>query len=334
MYVLYPPEDTTVISDNDRLLLKVFHDYYVRNLSQNAIAERHRISRKKVQRLLDRGREENLVEVKIRFPSRMHGELESALEDRFNLLEAIVCDAEEDESVNRAMMIRNASDMAADYLLRVLATNMTVSITWSDHVARMLEEAALKIASLREKPRNIRFVLTLGAMLGSDPDIQTLDAARRLSGTVNGSLSVMMAPGLAATRNARQAFLSDPQIAETVDLAKHADVAFFGIGSMDGDSRQIPILRKLIPDMIDTLSDLGAVGDINGYFFNAAGVQVRSELDTRMMGLTIADIKKMPLSVGIATGRRKFGAIRAILAGGVLKVLVTDAENARRLLES
>lgn len=323
-----------MIADSDRLLLKVFHDYYVRNMSQNEIAVRHLISRKKVQRLLDKGRNENLVEVKLRYPARMHGELESALEDKYDLLEAIISDKDETEPGNRSIMIRNASDMAADYFLRVLSNNMTVSIAWSDHVAQMLEEASHKIGAVREKPKGVRFVLTLGAVIGSDPDLQTLEATRRLCNVVNGELHVMMAPSLASTPDMQRALLGEPQIAEMMDLARRSGVAFFGIGSMKGESRQLPMVRRLMPGIAERLRDLGAVGDINGFFFDAEGNPVSSELDELLVGLSINDIKKLPLPVAVATGPIKYEAIKAVLTGRIVKVLITDEENAKRLIES
>lgn len=323
-----------MIADGERLLLKIFHDYYVRNMSQTEIAERHHISRKKVQRLLDQGREENLVEVKIRFPSRMHGELESALEDKYDLLEAIVSDTGGDDAGDRAMTIRNAADMAADYFLRVLAHGMTVSIAWSDHVAQTLEVASRKVGALREKPKNVAFVLTLGAVIGSDPDIQTLEATRRLSNALNGEVHALIAPSVATTADVQRALMCEPQIAEIMRLARGAGAAFFGIGSMEGDSRQLPMVRRLMPEIADKLAALGAIGDINGHFFDADGEPVASELDERLVGLTIRDIKNLPLTVGVATGAKKHDAIKALLKGRVLKVLVTDVTNARRLVDA
>lgn len=320
-----------MLSDNERLLLKIFHDYYVRNLSQTDIAARHRISRKKVQRYLEKGREDNLVEVKIRFPSRMHGELESALEDKYDLLEALVADVDEEDAENRAIMIRNASEMAADYFWRVLEHGMAVSVTWSGHVSKMLESAQRKMGAVREKPRNVKFFLTLGALVGSLPDMETLEFARHLSAALDGDLRVVMAPNMTATSDVRNAILGDPQISEVLDAAKHADVAFFGIGAIDGDSRQVPILRETMPDVWKDLRRLGAVGDINGRFFDAKGNPVASGLDDRLVGLTIGDIKKMPLVVGIVTGATKYDAVKAALAGKILKVLVTDVETAKRL---
>ena len=320
-----------MLSDNERLLLKIFHDYYVRNLSQNDIAVRHRISRKKVQRYLEKGREDNLVEIKIRFPSRMHGELESALEDKYDLLEAMVADVDGGDAGNRAIMIRNAADMASDYFWRVLSHDMTVSVTWSGHVAEMLESAQRKFGSVREKPRNVGFVLTLGAVIGSLPDMETLESARRLSSIMNGDLQVVMAPSM-TTSDVRKALLGDPQISGVLEMARRADMAFFGIGSIEGDSRQVPILRQVMPDVWEKLAKLGAVGDINGRFFDAGGDPVASSLDERLVGLSIQDIRAMPLTVGIATGATKYRAVRAALAGRIVKVLATDVETAKRLV--
>ncbi len=321
-----------MIADNERLLLKIFHDYYVRNLSQNDIAARYRISRKKVQRFLEKGRADNLVEVKIRFPARMHGELETALEDKYDLAEAIVADIDEDDANNRAFMIRNISDMAADYFWRVIANDMTVSVTWSEHVAGMLDSAMRKIDTVREKPKNTTFVLTLGAVIGSLPDLETLEAARHLSSALGGDLQVLMAPNVTATSNVQKAFKDEPRISAVLDMARQAGAAFFGIGSIDGDSRQVPMVRQLMPEAAKKLKKLGAIGDINGHFFDADGNPVKSELDDRLVGLTVEDIRSMPLTVGIATGRGKYNAVKALLRGRVLKVLAVDAESARRLI--
>lgn len=323
--------EIAMIADKERLLLKIFHDYYVRNLSQNEIAERHLISRKKVQRYLEKGRSDNLVEVKIRFPSRMYGELESALEDKYDLLEALVADVDEHDD-GGAMMLRNVSDMASDYFLRVLSPGMTVSLTWSRHVALMMDIASRKVDTLREKPKNVMLVLTLGAVMGGAPDLRTLEAARLLANGLNGEIQIMMAPSITTSSDIQRAIMDEPQIYGIVEMARKADVAFFGIGSITGDSLQLPMVEQLMPEVAERLRTLGAVGDINGHFFDAGGNPVYSELDERLVGLTIEDIKAMPLTVGIATGANKTEAIRSALTGRLLKVLVVDVDNARKLV--
>lgn len=321
-----------MIADNERLLLKIFHDYYVRNLSQNDIALRHLISRKKVQRFLEKGRNENLVEVKIKFPSRMYGELESELEDKYGLLEAMVSDGDEDEADSHSIMLRNVSELTSDYFIRVLTHDMTVSVTWSGHVAEMMDMAYRKVGTLREKPKNTRIVLTLGTIMGGEPDLETMEAARRLSDALGGELKILMGPGITISSDVHRALLSDPEIIRVIDMARRADVAYLGIGAMTGASRQLPVVERIMPDITKRLKKLGAVGDVNGHFFDGDGNPVPSELDDRLLGLNIPDIKAMPITVGIATGTAKHEAIKAALRGGIVKVLATDVTNARKLV--
>lgn len=323
-----------MIADKERLLLKVFHDYYVRNLTQTEIANRHLISRKKVQRYLEEGRSRNLVEVKVKFPSRMYGDLESALEDKYGLREAIVTDLDDDEPGNNALALRNMGEMAADYLLRVLYPKCSVFLAWSGQIAKMLDCAARKSASLREKPKDVRLILTPGAMIGMEPDLETLEAGSRFSQALNGKLYVLMAPGFASSSASRQALMDDPQIADLLDMSKKADLSFFGVGSIDGDSRMLPAAGKFFPGVVEKLKKAGAVGDINGHFFNARGEPVPSELDDRMIGLGIDDIKALPLAVGLGAGPSKYLPLRALMAAGFFNAVITDVANARRLIQN
>lgn len=319
-----------MIADKERLILKIFHDYYVRNMSQAEIASRHFISRQKVQRFLEQGRNGNLVEVRVKFPERMHGTVESELEDKYGLLEAIVADVDGD--YNPAMVMHSISELSSDFFLRILKDDMTVSIAWSNTVSQMLDMAARKVDRLHEKPRSLRVVITLGAVVGSEPDLQTLGASRRLTAVLGGDMRLLLGPGMAATSGALKILMDDPQIADAVAMARHADAAFFGVGSLEGGSKLLGAIARFMPDAVSRLSKLGAVGDISGHLFDRDGNPVASELDDRLIGLGLADIKAMPLTIGLTAGPEKYGALRAALKGKLFKVIVTDVENARRLL--
>lgn len=318
-----------MIADKERLLLKIFHDYYVRNMSQAEIANRHFVSRQKVQRYLEQGRNENLVEVRVKFPDRMHGRLESELEDKYGLLEVNIADVEGD---NPALVRRNIAEMASDYFIRVLKSGTTVSIAWSSFVSDMLALAARKMKSMREKPSDIRIVLTLGAVVGADPDLQTLDSARRISASLAAEINLLLAPSMTTSSDAWRVLMGDPQISEVVDMARHADMTFFGVGAVDGDSKLIHTLKKVMPDFYPKIRELGVVGDLNGHIFDHDGNAIVSELDERLIGLTLDEIKALPMTVGITAGTSKYSALRAALTGKIFKVLITDYDMARRLV--
>jgi len=82
------------------------------------------------------------------------------------------------------------------------------------------------------------------------------------------------------------------------------------------------------------LKKRGAVGDINLRYFDERGQKVPSGLDSRVIGLTLDEIKKIDHVVGVGGGAEKFKAIGAALAGKLVNVLVTDHRTAQQLLRA
>ncbi|MDR0362151.1 MAG: hypothetical protein LBJ46_05635 [Planctomycetota bacterium] len=320
-----------MITDKERLILKIFYDYYVRNMSQTEIAARHFISRPRVQRYLEQGRRDNLVEVRIRFPERMHGTLESELEDKLGLSEAFVADT--GSLGDLAMARREIAEIAADFFLRVLSGNMVISVSWSTFISEMTGAVQRKTTSRRESAAMIEIVQCMGAIMDKDPELQVFDSLRRLAAALNARPHLIGAPGVVTSNEAYNALLDDPQVAASLDLARRSDAGFFGIGALEGESNLMRAVRRLFPELPSRLKKMGVVGDMNGRFFDRSGLPVASELDNRVIGLTLAEVKALPLSVVVTGGDGKYEALRAVVRGGLAKAVVIDYDNARRLVE-
>lgn len=318
-----------MIVDRERIILKIFHDYYVRNMSQSEIASRHFISRQKVQRFLEQGRSENLVEVRIRFPERIHGAVESELEDRYGLLEAIVASADPEHDF--AMARRDIAEFAADYFLRVVGDGMIVSVCWSTFISGMVDQIVRKVDATHGGPGALELVQSFGMVAGGEQDLRIFDAPRRLATALGAKLHLVMAPGIAASADAHRALMEDPAVAGVLALARKSDAAFLGIGAVDGESNLVRAARA-IPGLLGKLKKRGAVGDMNGRFFDRHGNPVESEIDERLIGLTLDEVRELPLVVGVSGGPGKYEALRAALEGGLVKTIIIDIDNARRLL--
>jgi DNA-binding transcriptional regulator LsrR (DeoR family) len=78
---------------------------------------------------------------------------------------------------------------------------------------------------------------------------------------------------------------------------------------------------------------MGAVGDICLRFFDAQGNIIHSDIDERVIGITLEQLKKIDRVVGVTGGPVKEAAIRAALLGKFINVLVTDHLSAKKLLE-
>jgi len=84
---------------------------------------------------------------------------------------------------------------------------------------------------------------------------------------------------------------------------------------------------------LDDLLAHGAVGDIALRYFDVEGRCVESEINDRIIGITLEQLKRGPKVVAASGGPEKVPAIRAALRGGLIDVLVTDSVTAGRLLE-
>ena len=143
---------------------------------------------------------------------------------------------------------------------------------------------------------------------------------------------MLSAPGIVASKMVRDALLADPQISDTLALSARADLAMVGIGVPVPDS-VVMQAGAILAEEVEQLKACGAVGDIALRYFDADGQPITHEVNDRIIGLDLDQIKGIPRVIGVAGGAEKFEVIRASLRGGFINVLVTDDRIAVRLLE-
>jgi len=111
-----------------RLLVKVSRFYYEDGLNQDAIKDRLGLSRSKVSRLMAQAREQGVVQISVVSPAQLYLDLESRLEERFGLQEALVVESQPgdpQDAVSRAV-----GHGAAGFLVRALQPLSTVGFAW------------------------------------------------------------------------------------------------------------------------------------------------------------------------------------------------------------
>jgi erythritol transport system ATP-binding protein len=77
---------------------------------------------------------------------------------------------------------------------------------------------------------------------------------------------------------------------------------------------------------------LGAIGEVLGHFFDIDGRAIETELSRRIVTLPGDHLRNRRI-VAVAGGATKVGAIRAVLASGLLNGLLTDENTAREIVE-
>lgn len=314
--------------DQDRLVVKVARLYYESGITQARIAARMRLSRQKVQRLLDQAKVKGVVRIVIEPLLGVHAELEKALEDRYGLAEAVVVETSSYE--DQEVVAREVGVGAAEYLLRVVKPRDRIVISWGGALLGMVD--ALRRYPHRDLPE-LLVVQGLGALADPGRDTHSSELARRMAHFLGGRAISLPAPGIAGNRAASGALYKDAHIGKVLELARDADIAFVGIGAPRQESilvRDGSIVRW---EELEELMGRGAVGDVNLRYFDSHGRKIVSDLDDRTVGLSLEDFQRIPRVVGLAGGAQKLRAIQGALAGGLVHVLITDDITARKLLE-
>ena len=310
-------------SERRKLLFKIAKAYYEDGLTQEQIGKRLDLSRIKVSRLLHQAREEQIVQITVLPPPGSNAELERELAARYGLDEAIVVPT---PGQDQAAVARELGPAAADCLVRSLQGHKVLALTWGTTLLSVVD--SLPAQNWPE----MKVVQMLGGLGQPEAEVYGADLVHRMAQAFGARPRLLPAPGIVATKLVRDALLADPQISSTLALAARADIALVGIGRPTPNSvvMQAGILTE---EEFEQLEARGAVGDIALRFFDANGSPVEHEINDRIIGLDLEQLRGIPRVVGVAGGEEKWGVVHAALRGELLHVLITDEGTATRLLE-
>jgi DNA-binding transcriptional regulator LsrR (DeoR family) len=308
-----------------RLITKVASLYYEHELRQSDIAAQLDLSQAGVSRLLKRAQEENIVRITVNAPQGSYTELEAQLETHYGLKEVIVVENSDDD----AQLLRNLGTAAAFYLETTLKRDEVIGISsWSETLLAMTNALHPLGSSYRTK-----VVQILGGIGNPSAEVHATQLAKRLASLVHGDVTMLPAPGIVGSSETRTVLLSDSFVARAVSMFDKVTLALVGIGSLNPSRLLASSGNVFTKQELEKLRAQGWVGDICLRFFNESGKPVSTPLSNRVIGMSLEQLKKVPRTVGIAGGKRKFAAIKGALEGNLIHVLITDHLTAERLVK-
>jgi DNA-binding transcriptional regulator LsrR (DeoR family) len=306
-----------------RLINTVLTLYYSEELTQTDIAQRLGLSTTKVNRLLQQGRELGYVNITIRTPFQSLFDLEARLKAVFGIQDAIVIPAVGESS---SALLNDLGAVAADYLLEHLRDGDLIGISGGTAVNAVVQ------AIEPTRPYQIEVVPVLGAVQGQiTTDMNYL--ATHLAQRLGGRAYQLHAPAYVDSREQRETLRSIGPVKEILDIARRANIALLGVGTVDAEaSRFVQFTALSVEDMKHIANECGGVGEIAAYVYNIEGEGVAFEYADRVVGLTLAEIKRIPFRIGVAATAAKSLPLYGALRGGYLHALITDETAARGVL--
>jgi len=311
----------TTAADTD-LLVRASRLYYLEERGQAEIAKRLRISRPGVSRLLRRAREEKIVEIRVR--DAAGGDDWRDLERRLGLKELHVAAEAGIEAVG---------SLAARYFERAVRKGDVIGLTAGTTLSAFVQ------AVKPSRPLDLEIVPLVGALWDTGEDFDGSFLCQELRRRAGGTHRVLSAPAVVRDAMLMRSLRSEPRVRSVIERYAAVRCAFLGIG-VASEGHPVAVAAKTAAlerrggARRSAILPRGSVASVGCLFFDADGRPCVSALDQRTIGISHAELKRVPVRAGLAAGSRKLQAALALARGGVIDVLIIDAPLARKLLEA
>lgn len=312
------------IVDDERLIVKCCSLYYDENLGQKEIADILKISRPTVSRLLKAGRVSGIVEVKIHnYSDKEFRDLEKALEQRFDLREAIVVQ-DKAEDFNQKNEIGYA---VANYLMRIVKKGDRVGVS----MGTTIKQAARYVDVTR--PVKAVFVPLIGGVGQVASDIHPNQIAMDLANAFSGSVKLLHAPAMITNPALIEHLKEDEGLHEVLEEMDHLNIALVGVGSPMDSKSSVMASGYFNEEKLKSLGKFNAVGDICLQFYDDYGNTEPFICNQNVFGIAIARLKRIPIVIGAVANESKWEAVLGAIRGGFINVVVMNTACAIRILK-
>jgi DNA-binding transcriptional regulator LsrR (DeoR family) len=289
------------------------------------IGDRLGISRHRVGRLLREAIETGVVKIEIQSSFSKSIEIEQALEKAFGLKTSLVVEVSPDLPPED---IKLATCKAGGRFLRELIKNHhTIGVGWGTTTFELINQ--LEPVEIRDAT----VVQITGGNKRLSVQFDCHEVTRRLAEKLSVDPVLLHAPGVVDKKETRELLMRESAIAGTFQHFDKLDIVVVGIGAIVPEVASMLIGSGYVSATeLKSLKRAGAVGDVFSYFINDNGEIVQTEIYDRSITIGIRHIRKVPITVGIATGVEKSRAVAAAIRGGFVNTLIVDSLLAEALL--
>ncbi|CAM3702847.1 sugar-binding transcriptional regulator [Rouxiella silvae] len=288
--------------------------HYESDMSQVEIARKLDVSTATISRLLNKARAAGIVRIEViglSSPENMTADLVQ----RLGLKHAYVVDAPPNNVLDALR-----TPLASLLSQAGLSAGSVLGIGWG----RAVREVTL--AGLPRLPGVLTVALN-GGMQQAAPHFQITEFVRRAAEQMEGTPYFLHAPYISSPE-LREAFLRDRSVQEIISLWDRLDVAIVGVGLTHEPK---PSESSTATPGEQALSH--ATGDVLRHYITEAGEILHWEGEERMIAASVEQLRRTPLTIGVAATPEKAAAIIGAVRSGMINSLVTDVNTAQAILD-
>ena len=248
-------------------------------------------------------------------------ELEKQIMNKFNINEAIVieCLNNSEEEV-----ITEIGIAAANYFSNIIDKVKNVGISWGQSLSSMIEQLNTKNSSVVN--------IMIGATGYENKNYDGPLLAQYLSKKLNSQCLMIHAPLVVGNKEIAKSLMNDNTIKNILKKISNLDIAFVGIGCVELKNNSLYKTGYISEEELNKIKNEGAIGDICAHYYDINGKELDIDINNRVIGAKLSDLKKIKNVVGVASGLVKSKAVYSALIGKYLNTIIIDSELAKSLL--
>ena len=312
-----PPK---VASRDEAPVIEAAWLYYHQGLNQNEIADRLRISRASVVNYLSEARNRGWVRLYLDSDVFQGHQYSAKLCEAYGLSEVLVVP----DDVASGGELARVARAAGDWLPRLLSPGDRLGVSWGETVYSMARQM---VSSPVDDLRVLQLLGSRPAAMGFAAEDCTSILAQKLDGLCIN----FHAPLMTSTPQVREILSAEPAVAAQMAEVANCNKTVFACGICD-EKAHVVQAGLIEADSIPKYQKQGAVGVICGRLIDAKGRAVRSDVEDRMIGVSLEEMRGKEMALLVAAGEGREEASRAAILGGYVTHLATSTRIAKHLL--
>ncbi len=297
----------------------VARHFYLDGRSKSEIAKELGISRFKVARLIDMAHAEGIVRIEIQEQRDLNADLAEALRLKFGLREVLVLDGPDLPS---ASLVEPLGLLLAEFLEERLKDGQLFGVA----LGRVIEAASRAVQKLKK----VDVVQAAGIPPGLDLSRNPTEIVNRFQRASGGEAFPLFGPMWVADQSLAEKLRQEPSISSAMSKYDSIDALIVGIGSWS--PQESGLSAGFLDDWRRDALKKNVCADLCATLIDPDGNVVPSPLDEVGLCLGAEQLRAIPQRIGVGGGKEKVRAVKAVLTGGWLDTLITDATIARSLI--
>lgn len=292
--------------------------YYKQGISQKDISELLNLSKMTISRMLKKASELKIITVQIKLPFSLNRIIGERLEKKYQL---------EEEKI---IVVKNTEKQKLPYYLAKVGAFYLGVMDLNNKVigSGLGETIGTMVGYLTPiKTKNTQIIQLIGGLTEVN-NANPFTIVQEVCNKFGAKGAFLTSRAIVDNKKIKDSIITSSNI-ENISLNRN-DIAIFGIGLFERRTFLSPDLIK--KEEFEELKRKGAVGDICGHCFNEEGKYINSNLEDRLVCMSLKQLKKFKKRIAIGGGKHKVKAIKSILRSGMITTLIVDEDTAKEII--